>query len=133
MWVVNFYRIKIFIIFLVIFLIFEIPVEGIAKKIKEYKFYKGYDPNTEILMRGKIKNVWISPDTKMVIIEIKRDNKIYKSLFGSEVLKNQNFKLTPEKEVIIKGSKFLSEKGETFIIPDSIFVIDENRTYYFRR
>ncbi len=122
-----------FIVFLSIFLILGIYLEGQARKIKEHRFYKNYDPNTELLMRGKIKNVWISPDNKEVIIEIKRDNKIYKSILGSEeVLKKQNFKLTPEKEVIIKGSKFLSEKGEIFIIPDSLFIIEENQTYHFR-
>ncbi len=123
----------IFGIFLINSLIFGIYFEGQAKKIKEHKFYKGYDPNTEILMRGKIKNVWISPNTNSVIIEIKRENKIYKSILDSEeTLKKQQLKLTPEKEIIIKGSKFLSEKGEVFIIPDSIFVIDENRTYHFK-
>lgn len=128
-------KLLVFLSFLLFSLFFS-PFSAKAIKFSHHshqQIFEGYDPNTEILIRGKVKNVQILPENDFVILDLERKEKIYKVIIGPQWFVNEEkINIEPGEEVIIKGSKFLSEKGEPFILTNSLYSVNKERIYYLR-
>jgi len=137
LWLVVFwYNIKtmkplVFLSFFLLFLFFPFSVK--ADNFSHLQIFEGYDPNTEILIKGKIKNVQILPENNFVVLDLEREGKIYKVILGPQWFVNEEkINIEPGEEVIIKGSKFFSEKGGPFILTNTLYSINKERIYYLR-
>jgi len=110
-----------------------LPFSASANRFFHREILEKYDPNTEILLRGKVKRVWILPKYKFLIVNVKRRKKIYKVIIGPLwFVKKKRIYLKPGNEVIIKGSKFFTKKGELFILTRYLYIVDKNHIYYLR-
>ena len=118
----------------IIFLIFSFfPLSVNADKFFHHEILEKYDPNTENFLRGKVKKVWILPKYKFLIADVKRRKKIYKVIIGPLwFVKKKHIHIKPGNEIIIKGSKFFTKKGELFILTRSLYIVDKDRIYHLR-
>jgi hypothetical protein len=120
-------------LFLISFLILSSPFSAKAHRVFHHEFFERYDPNTEIFIRGRIREVRILPEHKFVVISVERKGKIYKAIVAPYwFVEKKKIKLKPEEEIIIKGSKFISEKGELFIFTRYLYVPSKNCIYHLR-
>lgn len=109
------------------------PLSANADRFFHREILEKYDPNTEIFLRGKVKRVWILPKYKFLIVDVKRRKKIYKVIIGPLwFVKKRRIYIKPGNEVIIKGSKFFTKKGELFILTRYLYIVDKNHIYYLR-
>lgn len=122
-------------LFYLISLIFILllPFSAKANKLFCPECPERYDPNTEILIRGKIKQVWVAPKHKFLIVDIERKKKIYRAIIGpSWFVNKEKIRFEPDEEIIIKGAKFVAEDGKLFIFTRSIYLLNKDRVYHLR-
>lgn len=96
------------------------------------EWHEKYDQNTEITVRGKIAKI-VSRDRGPVVIEIVKNQKLYKVVTAPKwFLEESLYELRLNDEVVIQGSRFVSKKGEIFIIARQIHNISNGRVYALR-
>lgn len=110
-----------------------LPFSVNADKTFFDKVLRKYDPNTEVFLRGKVKRIWILPKYNFVILDVRRKKLIYKvAVAPLEYVKKMHIYITPEDEIIVKGSKFFTKKGEIFILTRVLYIINKDCLYYLR-
>lgn len=91
-----------------------------------------YDQNTEITLRGKVAEI-VFKDRGPVVIGVVRNDKVYNILTGPRwFLEESLYEFRLNDEVVIHGSKYISRKGEIFIIAREIHNISNGKIYVFR-
>ena len=109
------------------------PLSASANRFFHREILEKYDPNTEIFLRGRVERVWILPKYKFLIVDVKRRKKIYKVIIGPLwFVKKRHIYIKPGNEIIIKGSKFFTRKGELFILTRYLYIVDKDHIYYLR-
>lgn len=121
-------------IFLGVFLLFLFsPLSVNAIKFSRLQTFEGYDPNTEIFVKGKIKNIRVLSEHNFVLLDLESNQKILKVVLGPHwFVKEEKINVEPGEEIMIKGSKILSEEGEIFILTNILYLVNKNQIYYLR-
>lgn len=93
---------------------------------------ESYDPNTEVVIKGKI--VEISSRAKgPVVLGIIKQNRIYYIITAPRwYFDEEKINLRVGDEIVVHGAKFFSHKGEFFLIARSIHNISDGKIYSLR-
>ncbi len=91
-----------------------------------------YDPNTEVAIRGKIAEIIIRQHGP-VIIGLARNDRIYKVLVAPYwYIEQEKIELKTGDDVVVRGAKFFSRRGEIFLVARSMNNITTGKIYSFR-
>lgn len=93
---------------------------------------EGYDENTEIVLKGKIKEI-LSRSRGPIILIVVAEGRTYQVITGPHwYLSEQDISFKPDANVEITGSRYLSKDGALYIIAKQIKYIDSDKTAQFR-
>lgn len=93
---------------------------------------ESYDPNTEILIQGKVVDI-VLRIRGPVVIEVLKKDRIYSIVTAPAwYLDQEKIKISIGDEVVVRGAKFFSRKGEIFFIAREIQNLSTSKTYLFR-
>ncbi|TAN40673.1 MAG: hypothetical protein EPN22_17075 [Nitrospirae bacterium] len=93
---------------------------------------EGYDENTEITLKGKIKET-LSRSRGPVILIVAAEGKTYQVITGPPwYLAEQDISFKPDTAVEVTGSRYLSKDGVLYIIAKQIKYLDSDKTAQFR-
>lgn len=116
-----------------IFLIFTFIASLVINSIALAQDWEdGYDPNTEIAIRGRVVEI-IANERGPTIIGVTRGDRVYNVFTAPRwYMESEKVDLKINDEIVVHGAKFFSKKGELSIIARSIHNISSGKLYKFR-
>lgn len=104
----------------------------INKVAYSQEWSESYDPNTEVVLKGKIVEI-IYKHQGPVIIGVLQKDKIYSVLTAPMwYIEQEKIDLKVGDDIVVNGAKFFSKKGKLLIFARSIHNITEGKIYSLR-
>lgn len=118
---------KIIILQITVIAMFFLSIEAFAEQWEDR-----YDHNTEITLKGKVAEI-IVKDRGPVLIGVVKNERVYNVMTAPRwFIEESNINFSLSDEVVVYGSKYISRKGELFIIAREIHNISKGKIYVLR-